>query len=201
MMAEITAEMVKELRTATGAGVLDCKKALTESGGDFEVAVEVLRKQGLSTAAKKSTRSTNEGLVGSYIHFSGKVAALVEVNCESDFVARTEQFQELARDLAMQVVASRPLFVSREDVPEDLVAKEKSIYREQMANSGKPADIVERIIDGKVDKWYAEVCLLEQPFLKNGDQTVQDVIVETIASLGENIRIGQFKRVEVGGEL
>ena len=138
--------------------------------------------------------------MGSYIHFSGKVAALVEVNCESDFVARTEQFQELARDLAMQVVASRPLFVSREDVPEDLVAKEKSIYREQMVNSGKPADIVERIVDGKVDKWYAEVCLLEQPFLKNGDQTVQDLIVETIAALGENIRIGQFKRVEVGGE-
>lgn len=199
-MAEITAEMVKDLRAATGAGVLDCKKALTEANGDFEAAVEVLRKQGLSTAAKKSSRSTNEGLVGSYIHFSGKVAALVEVNCESDFVARTEQFQELARDLAMQVVASRPLFVSREDVPEELLAKEKSIYREQVANSGKPADIAERIVDGKVDKWYAEVCLLEQPFLKNGDQSVQDVIVETIAALGENIRIGQFKRVEVGGE-
>ena len=198
-MAEITAEMVKELRTATGAGVLDCKKALTEADGDFEVAVEILRKQGLSTAAKKSTRSTNEGLVGSYIHFSGKVAALVEVNCESDFVARTEQFQELARDLAMHVVAARPLFVSREDVPEDLMAKEKSIYREQMADSGKPADIVERIVEGKLDKWYAEVCLLEQPFLKNNDQSVQDVIVETIAALGENIRVGQFKRVEVGG--
>ena len=199
-MAEITAEMVKELRTATGAGVLDCKKALAEADGDFEAAVEVLRKQGLSTAAKKSSRSTNEGLVGSYIHFSGKVAGLVEVNCESDFVARTEQFQELAKDIAMQVVASRPLFVSREDVPEDLVAKEKAIYREQMADSGKPADIVERIVDGKVDKWYSEVCLLEQPFLKNGDQTVQDLIVETIAALGENIRVGQFKRIEVGGE-
>ncbi len=199
-MAEITAEMVKELRTATGAGVLDCKKALAEADGDFEVAVEILRKQGLSTAAKKSSRTTNEGLVGSYIHFSGKVAALVELNCESDFVARTEQFQDLARDLAMQVVASRPLFVSREDVPEELLEKEKSIYREQVADSGKPADIVERIVDGKVDKWYEEVCLMEQPFLKDGDQKVQDVIVDTIASLGENIRVGKFTRVEVGAE-
>jgi elongation factor Ts len=199
-MAEITAEMVKELRTATGAGVLDCKKALAEADGDFEVAVEILRKQGLSTAAKKSSRTTNEGLVGSYIHFSGKVAALVELNCESDFVARTEQFQDLARDLAMQVVASRPLFVSREDVPEELLEKEKSIYREQVADSGKPADIVERIVDGKVDKWYEEVCLMEQPFLKDGDQKVQDIIVDTIASLGENIRVGKFTRVEVGAE-
>lgn len=199
-MAEITAEMVKELRTATGAGVLDCKKALAEADGDFEAAVEILRKQGLSTAAKKSSRSTNEGLVGNYVHFSGKVASLVELNCESDFVARTEQFQQLARDLAMQVVASRPLFVSREDVPEDLLESEKAIYRDQMADSGKPAEIVDKIIEGKLDKWYSEVCLLEQPFLKDNDQSVQDVIVETIASLGENIRVGQFKRVEVGGE-
>lgn len=199
-MAEITAEMVKELRTATGAGVLDCKKALAEADGGFEAAVEILRKQGLSTAAKKSSRSTNEGLVGNYVHFSGKVASLVELNCESDFVARTEQFQQLARDLAMQVVASRPLFVSREDVPEDLLESEKAIYRDQMADSGKPAEIVDKIIEGKLDKWYSEVCLLEQPFLKDNDQSVQDVIVETIASLGENIRVGQFKRVEVGGE-
>lgn len=199
-MAEISAEMVKELRAATGAGVLDCKKALAEANGDFDAAVEVLRKQGLSTAAKKSTRSTNEGLVGNYVHFSGKVASLVEVNCESDFVARTEQFQQLARDLAMQIVASRPLYVSREDVPEELIESEKAIYREQMADSGKPADIVEKIVDGKLDKWYSEVCLLEQPFLKDNDQSVQDVIVDTIASLGENIRVGQFKRIEVGGE-
>jgi elongation factor Ts len=199
-MADITAEMVKELRTATGAGVLDCKKALTEANGDFEAAVETLRKQGLSTAAKKSTRSTNEGLVGNYVHFSGKVASLVELNCESDFVARTEQFQQLARDLAMQVVASSPLFVSRDDVPEELLESEMDIYREQAADSGKPADIIERIVDGKLDKWYAEVCLLEQPFLKDNDLSVQDLIVETIATLGENIRVGQFQRVEVGGE-
>jgi elongation factor Ts len=199
-MAEITAEMVKELRVATGAGVLDCKKALAEADGDFEAAVEFLRKQGLSTAAKKSTRSTNEGLVGSYVHFSGKVAGLVEVNCESDFVARTEKFQELAKDLAMQVVAARPMFVSREDVPGDMLEHEKAIYREQMTDSGKPADIVERIIEGKLNSWYSEVCLLEQPFLKDNSQSVQDVIIDTIASLGENIRVGQFKRVEVGGE-
>ncbi|MFN2201529.1 MAG: translation elongation factor Ts [Caldilineaceae bacterium] len=199
-MAEITADMVKELRAATGAGVLDCKKALAEADGDFEVAVEVLRKQGLSTAAKKSSRTTNEGLVGSYVHFSGKVAGLVEVNCESDFVARTEQFQELAKDLAMQVVASKPEFVSREDVPEDMLEHERTIYREQLADSGKPADIVERIIEGKINNWYSEICLLEQPFLKDSGQTVQQVIVDTIAALGENIRVGQFKRVEVGGE-
>lgn len=199
-MAEITAEMVKELRTATGAGVLDCKKALTDADGDFEVAVENLRKKGLATAAKKSSRSTNEGLVGSYIHFSGKVASLIEVNCESDFVARTEQFQQLARDLAMHVVASRPLFVSREDIPAELIESEKIIYREQMTDSGKPADIVERIVEGKLDKWYSEVCLLEQPFLKDNEQSVQDLIVETIAALGENIRVGRFERVEVGGE-
>jgi elongation factor Ts len=199
-VAEITADMVKELRAATGAGVLDCKKALAEADGDFEVAVEVLRKQGLSTAAKKSSRTTNEGLVGSYVHFSGKVAGLVEVNCESDFVARTEQFQELAKDLAMQVVASKPEFVSREDVPEDMLEHERTIYREQLADSGKPADIVERIIEGKINNWYSEICLLEQPFLKDSGQTVQQVIVDTIAALGENIRVGQFKRVEVGGE-
>ena len=199
-MTEITAEMVKELRTATGAGVLDCKKALSEADGNFDAAVEILRKQGLSTAAKKSTRTTNEGLVGSYVHFSGKVAGMVELNCASDFVARTEQFQELAKDIAMQVVASRPMFVSREDVPEEMLVHEKSIYRDQMADSGKPADIVERIIEGKVNSWYKEVCLLEQPFLKDSDQSVQDVIVDAIASLGENIRVGQFKRIEVGGE-
>lgn len=199
-MAEISAAMVKELRIATNAGVLDCKKALTEADGDFEAAVEILRKQGLSTAAKKASRSTNEGLIGSYVHFSGKVAALVEVNCESDFVAKTEQFQDLARDIAMHVTASRPMFVSREDVPETLIESEKIIYREQMADSGKPEEIVEKIVEGKLEKWYQEVCLLEQPFLKDNDQSVQDVIIATIAALGENIQIGKFSRVEVGEE-
>jgi elongation factor Ts len=200
MMAEITAEMVKELRTATDAGVLACKKALTEADGDFELAVENLRKQGLSTAAKKASRSTNEGLIGSYIHFSGKVATLVELNCESDFVVETEQFQELAANLAMHITASRPLFVSREDIPTDVIESEKEIYREQAADSGKPADIVERIIEGKLDKWFEEVCLLEQPYLKDNEQTVQELIASTILALGENIKVGQFKRIEVGGE-
>jgi elongation factor Ts len=198
-MAEITAQMVKELREATGAGVLDCKKALAETNGDFEAAVEQLRIKGLSTAAKKSSRTTNEGIVGYYVHPGAKVAGMVEVNCESDFVARTEQFQQLAKDLAMQIVASRPAFVSREDVPADMIEQEKNIYREQMADSGKPAQIVDKIVEGKLDKWYGEVCLLEQPFIKDPDRSIQDLIVATIAALGENVRIGRFARIEVGG--
>ena len=197
-MAEITAQMVKELREATGAGVLDCKKALAEANGDFEAAVEQLRIKGLSTAAKKSSRTTSEGIVGHYVHPGAKVASMVELNCESDFVARTDQFQQLAKDLAMQVVASRPAFVSREDVPAGLIEQEKNIYREQMADSGKPAQIVDKIVEGKLDKWYGEVCLLEQPFIKDPERSIQDLIVASIAALGENIRIGRFTRIEVG---
>jgi len=197
-MAEITAQMVKELREATGAGVLDCKKALAEANGDFEAAVEQLRIKGLSTAAKKSSRTTSEGIVGHYVHPGAKVASMVELNCESDFVARTDQFQQLAKDLAMQVVASRPAFVSREDVPADMIEQEKNIYREQMADSGKPAQIVDKIVEGKLDKWYGEVCLLEQPFIKDTERSIQDLIVASIAALGENIRIGRFTRIEVG---
>ena len=197
-MAEITAQMVKELREATGAGVLDCKKALAETNGDFEAAVEQLRIKGLSTAAKKSSRATSEGIVGHYVHPGAKVASMVELNCESDFVARTDQFQQLAKDLAMQVVASRPAFVSREDVPAGLIEQEKNIYREQMADSGKPAQIVDKIVEGKLDKWYGEVCLLEQPFIKDPERSIQDLIVASIAALGENIRIGRFTRIEVG---
>ncbi len=197
-MAEITAQMVKELREATGAGVLDCKKALAEANGDFEAAVEHLRIKGLSTAAKKSSRTTNEGIVGYYVHPGAKVASMVELNCESDFVARTEQFQQLAKDLAMQIVASRPAYVSREDVPADVIEQEKNVYREQMADSGKPAQIVDKIVEGKLDKWFGEVCLLEQPFIKETDRSIQDLIVASIAALGENIRIGRFSRIEVG---
>jgi len=197
-MAEITAQMVKELREATGAGVLDCKKALAEANGDFEAAVEQLRIKGLSTAAKKQSRTTNEGIIGYYVHPGAKVAGMVEVNCESDFVARTEQFQQLAKDLAMQVVASRPIYVSREQVPADVVEHEKSIYREQMADSGKPAPIVEKIVEGKLDKWFTEICLLEQPFIKDGERSIQDLIVASVAAMGENIRIGRFSRIQVG---
>ncbi len=198
-MAEITAAMVKELREATNAGVLDCKKALSEANGDFEAAVEILRKKGLSTAAKKSDRETHEGIIGSYVHPGSKVASLVELACETDFVARTEQFQQLARDLAMQVVASRPRYVSREDIPAEEIEREKAIYREQLADSGKPAEIIEKIIEGKLEKWFAEVCLLEQPFVKDPDKTVQDLLVDHIAALGENIRVNRFARLEIGG--
>ena len=197
-MAEVTAEMVKLLREATSAGVLDCKKALTETGGDFEAAVEILRKKGLATAAKKASREANEGLIGTYVHPGSKIATLIEVNCETDFVARTDEFQQLARDLAMHVTASRPLFVSREDVPAALIDKEKEVYAEQMANSGKPAQVIEKIVEGKLDKWYSEVCLLEQPFVKDPDLTIQALLTERIASLGENIKVRRFSRFEVG---
>ncbi|GIV69086.1 translation elongation factor Ts [Caldilinea sp.] len=199
-MAEITAEMVKQLREATNAGVLDCKKALLETNGDFDAAVEILRKKGLATAAKKAGREANEGLIGSYVHPGSKVASLVEVNCETDFVARTEEFQQLARDLAMHVTASRPQYISREDVPADVIAKEREVYREQMANSGKPAEVIERIVDGKLEKWYEEVCLLEQPFIKDPQITIKDLLTSRIASLGENIKVRRFCRFEVGAE-
>jgi len=199
-MAEITAEMVKLLREATNAGVLDCKKALTETNGDFDAAVEILRKKGLATAAKKANRDANEGLIGSYVHPGSKVASIVEVNCETDFVARTDEFQQLARDLAMHVTAARPLWVARENVPADVIAKEREVYTEQMANSGKPAQVIERIVDGKLEKWFSEVCLLEQPFIKDPDINIKDLLTNRIASLGENIKVRRFSRFEIGAE-
>lgn len=198
-MAEITTQMVKELREATSAGILDCKKALAESNGDFEKAVEYLREKGLSAAAKKADRDANEGMIGTYIHPGSRMAGMVEVNCETDFVARTDQFQELARDLAMHIVASRPEYVSREDVPADVVEKEKAIYRAQLAESDRPEKIWDKIIEGKIDKWYGDICLLEQPFVKNPDVSIQDLMVQSIASLGENIRVRRFARLELGG--
>ena len=198
-MAEVTAQMVKELRTATSAGVNDCKKALVEADGDFEVAVEVLRKRGLASAAKKASRDTREGLIGHYIHFGSKAAALVEVNCETDFVARTDEFQQLARDLAMHVVAARPQWVSREEVPADAVEKEKVIYREQMADSGKPPQVIDKIVEGKLDKWFSDICMLEQPYIKDPDRKIQDILTAAVASLGENIRVSKFARLEIGG--
>jgi elongation factor Ts len=197
-MAEISTQLVKELREATNAGILDCKKALAESNGDFDQAVEVLRKKGLSSAAKKASRETNEGIVGHYIHPGSKVASLVELNCETDFVARTDQFQTLARDLAMHIVAARPTYLRREDVPADIVTREKEIYREQMANSGKPDHVLDKIIDGKLDKWYSEVCLLEQGFVKDPDTNIQQLLTQTIATLGENIKVNRFARIAIG---
>ncbi len=197
-MAEISAQMVKELREATSAGILDCKKALTDASGDFEKAVEILRKKGLASAAKKSSRDTNEGVIGTYIHSGSKVAGMVELNCETDFVARTDRFQQLARDIAMHIVAARPTYVTRDQVPADIVEREKVIYREQMVASGKPEQVIDKIVEGKLDKWLSDVCLLDQPFIKNPDVTIQSLLTDSIAALGENIRVNRFERLAIG---
>lgn len=197
----ITAEMVKKLREETGAGVLDCKKALEETGGNFEQAAEILRQKGLAAAAKKSTREANEGMIGSYIHMGAKVAAIVELNCETDFVARTEEFQTLARDLAMQVVASRPRFVSREHIPADVLEQERAAAAAQSEGSGKSAEVREKMIDGKMEKFYQEMVLLEQPFIKDPSKSVGNLITESVARLGENIIVRRFARLEINEEL
>ena len=197
-MAAITAQMVKELRGATGAGILDCKTALNENEGDFDKAVEYLREKGLAAAAKKADRDAKEGIIGTYVHHGSKVAAMVELNCETDFVARTEQFQGLARDLAMHVVASNPEYVDREEVPAAVLDKEKAIYKVQAQESGKPERILDRIAEGKLEKWYSEVCLMEQEYFKDSVKVVKDVLVENIASLGENIQIRRFSRLQIG---
>jgi elongation factor Ts len=194
----ITAGMVKELRERTGAGMLDCKKALEESGGDAEKAIEILRKRGLAAAAKKAGRVAAEGAVGSYIHAGGKIGVLVEVNCETDFVARTDEFQELVRDVAMHIAAAEPRFVSREEVTDEVLATERRIYREQALEQGKPEAVVDRIVDGKVGKFYAEAVLLEQPFIKDPDKTIGDLLAEKIAKIGENIRVRRFSRYRLG---
>lgn len=196
---EITATMVKDLRQLTGAGVLDCRKALETTAGDFNRAAELLREKGMTAAAKKAERETREGLIGSYIHMGSKVAALVEVDCESDFVARTNEFQTLCKDLAMQVVAARPNWVRIEDIPADVLEKERESYRAQVADSGKPAAIVEKIIDGKLAKFYEENCLLEQPFIRDENVRVKELITAAVAKLGENITVRRFARLEVGG--
>lgn len=198
-MAAITAKMVKELRESTGAGVLDCKQALEENNGDFEKAVVYLREKGMAAAAKRASREADEGLIGSYVHAGSRVAALVEVNCETDFVARTDEFETLVHDLAMQVVAGKPLYLAPEDVPADVVESEKAIYRAQMADSGKPENILERIIEGKLTKFYEEVCLMEQPFIKDTAITVSELVQQQNARLGENIVVRRFVRFELGG--
>ncbi len=191
-------EQVKELRAATGAGVLECRKALEESGGDYNKAVELLRKKGQDVASKKASRQANEGLIGHYVHAGSKVAALVELNCESDFVAKTDQFQTLAHDLAMQVVAANPLYVRSEDVPAEVVDRQKELYRSEAAASGKPAQIVDKIVEGKLAKFYEESCLVNQPFIKDCDSRVGDLITQTIAKVGENIVVRRFVRFAIG---
>lgn len=196
---EITAQMVKELRQLTGAGVLDCRKTLEAANGDFNRAAEILREKGLAAAAKKADREAKEGLVGHYVHTGSKVAALVEVNCETDFVARTEAFQALCKDLAMQIVAARPQWVRIEDIPADVIAQQQQAYEAESAGSNKPAEVVARIIAGKFAKFYEENCLLEQAFIKDETIRIKDLITATVAKLGENIVVRRFARIEVGG--
>ncbi len=195
---EVSAQAVKELREKTGAGMMDCKKALAEAGGDFAKAEELLRKKGLSAAAKKSSRAATEGAVASYIHMGGKIGVLVEVNCETDFVARTEGFQALVKDLSMQIAAAAPRWVRREEVPQDVIAKELEIAKAQAREQKKPDAIIEKIATGKVEKFYAEFCLLEQPFVKDDKKKIQDVVTEAIAKIGENIQIRRFARFVLG---
>ena len=190
--------MVKELRGMTGAGILDCKNMLVKADGDMEKAAQMLREKGLAKAAKKVGREANEGMVGHYIHAGGRVAGLVEVNCETDFVARTDEFKVFVHDVAMHVVATSPQYVSIEDVPEDVIEREKAIYRKEMEGQGKPENILERIIEGKLKKFYQEACLLEQPFIKDEDKKIGDLVQEMIASLGENIVLRRFVRYQVG---
>jgi len=195
---DITLEMVKELREKTGAGVLDCKNMLVETEGDLEAAVERLREKGLASAAKKMDRQASEGLIGCYVHPGERLAAMVEVNCETDFVARTPEFVSFAHDIAMQVAASAPQYVGIEDIPEQVLAEQKAEYRKQMIEEGKPERILDQIVEGKVRKFYEQACLLEQPFIKDEDKRVGDLLKEMIAALGENIALGRFCRLEVG---
>src|SRR5208337_3678984 len=197
-MANISASQVKELREKTGAPMMDCKQALTEAKGDLEQAVVILRKKGVSVAAKKATRTTSEGSVASYIHAGGKIGVLVEVNCESDFVARTDDFKTLVHDIAMHIAASDPKFIRKEDVTPEAYEKEKDIYRAQAAQTGKPAPVIEKIVEGKMGKFYEEVCLYEQPFIKDQTITVHQLIATVIGKLGENISVKRFARFKVG---
>jgi elongation factor Ts len=197
-MADISAGAVKELREKTGAGMMDCKKALTEAGGDTAKAEELLRKKGLSAAAKKASRAATEGAVASYIHMGGKIGVLIEVNCETDFVARTDGFQALVKDLAMHVAAASPLYVKREEVPPEVVSKELEIAKAQMREQKKPEAILEKIAQGKVEKYYEQTCLLDQPFVKDDKKKVSEVITDAVAKIGENIQVRRFARFVLG---
>jgi elongation factor Ts len=197
-MAEIKAQLVKELRERTGAGMMECKKALVEANGDLEAAQVLLRKRGIAVAAKKAEREASEGLITSYIHAGGKLGVLIELNCESDFVARTDDFQELARDIAMHVAAADPRFVRREEVDQAAIEKEREIQRDRALQEGKPAQVVDKIVEGRMSKFYEEVVLLEQPFVKDNSKTIQELITEKIAKLGENITVGRMARFKVG---
>lgn len=197
-MANITAAMVKELREKTGAGMMDCKKALQTKDGDLDAAIAHLREKGLSAAAKKAGRIAAEGLVDAYIHMGGRIGVLAEVNCETDFVAKTDEFQGFVKDICMHIAAARPEYVSRDEVPASVIDQEKEIYKSTALNEGKPAHIVDKIVEGRLEKYLAEICLLEQPFVKDTDQTIQQLVTEKIAKIGENISIRRFVRFERG---
>jgi elongation factor Ts len=197
-MAEITAAMVKDLRDRTGAGMMECKKALQEANGDPGEAEVILRKRGIASAGKKAGRVTRQGLIGSYIHAGGQLGVMVEVNCESDFVARTDDFKELVHDLAMHIAAADPRYLRKEDVPADVLDKEKEIARDRARNEGKPEKVLDRIVEGRIAKFYEEVCLLDQPFVKEATLTIEQIVKSKIAKLGENISIARFARFKVG---
>lgn len=197
-MATVTAEMVKQLREKTGAGMLDCKKTLEKADGNMEKAIELLREQGLASAAKKAGRIAAEGIVESYIHAGGRIGVLVEVNCETDFVAKTDDFKAFVRDVAMHIAASRPEYLKKEDIPQEIVERETEIFRQQTLNEGKPENIVDKIVAGKVDKYLRELCLLDQPFVKDPSVTVGTLVSHMVAKIGENISIRRFARYEMG---
>ncbi len=197
---EITAEQVKELRDKTGVGIMDCKKALAESKGNVEEAVDYLRKKGIATAQKRGGRATSEGQVASYIHAGGKIGVLIEINCETDFSGKTNDFTEFARNVAMHIAATNPIALDRDSLPQDVLDRERDIYATQARDSGKPEKIIEKIVDGKMNKFYSEACLLEQPYVKNPDITIQDLVNEMMAKTGENIVIRRFTRYQLGEE-
>jgi elongation factor Ts len=198
---EITSKMVKELRDMTSAGMMDCKKALQESGGKMDAAVTWLREKGLASASKRADRAANQGMIFHYIHGNNKLGVLVELNCETDFVAKTDQFQELGKNLAMQVAASSPLVVTREDLPAEIVEREREIYKAQARETGKPDNVLDKIVDGKMEKFYHEVVLLEQPFIKDDKINIEELLKETIGTLGENMIIRRFARFQLGEEV
>ncbi|RPH40945.1 MAG: translation elongation factor Ts [Desulfobulbaceae bacterium] len=196
----ITSQMVKDLRDKTAAGMMDCKKALADTNGDMEKAVDLLRQKGLAVAAKRAGRATSEGVIETYIHAGGKLGVMVELGCETDFVAKNDSFREFARDIAMHIAAASPVSITREDVPEAVLAREKEIYIQQAIESGKPANIAEKMVGGKIEKFLAEICLLEQKFVKNPDLSIQDLLNELVGKMGENITIKRFARFQVGVE-
>ena len=197
-MTAISAAMVKELRDKTGAGIMDCKAALTESDGNIEAAIDFLRKKGIATAKKRAGRAASEGTIQSYIHMGGKIGVMVEVNCETDFVAKNDDFRDLAKNIAMHIAATNPVGITPEDVPEAIIEKEKDIYRAQALETGKPENILDKIAEGKLQKFFKENCLLQQPYVRDPDMTVEDLLNETIGKIGENITIRRFCRFQIG---